>query len=104
MYPFIDHERDGSAEGMVRVIGRLLGTIDDSTRIIPGHGPLCGKQYLREYHNMLSTITSRVKMMRDEGKTLEEIVAIKPSADFDEKFSGFIDGDGFTGLVYKSLK
>jgi len=104
MYPFIDHERDGSAEGMIRVVGRLLETIDDNTKVIPGHGPLCGKQYLQEYHNMLSTITSRVKTMRDEGKTLEEIMALKPSAEFDEKYKGFIDGDGFVGLVYKSLK
>jgi cyclase len=104
MYPFIDHERDGSAEGMIRAVEHLLETIDDSTRVIPGHGPLCRKQYLQEYHNMLLTITSRVKTMRDEGKNLEEIIATKPSADFDEKFSGFIDGDGFVGLVYKSLE
>jgi hypothetical protein len=40
----------------------------------------------------------------DEGKTLEEITAAKPTADFDESFKGFISGDDFVGLVYKSLK
>jgi len=104
MYPFIDHERNGSAEGMIRVVGHLIETVDDSTKIIPGHGPLCGKQYLQEYHNMLSTITGRVKTMRDEGKNLEEIIATKPSAEFDASFKGFISGDDFVGLVYKSLK
>ncbi|UCE68059.1 MAG: MBL fold metallo-hydrolase [Candidatus Zixiibacteriota bacterium] len=104
MYPFIDHERDGSAEGLIRVVGRLLETIDDSTEVIPGHGELCGKQYLKDYHYMLSTITSRVKAMMSEGKTLDEIVAVKPTAEFDEKFSGFIGGDDFVGLVYKSLR
>jgi glyoxylase-like metal-dependent hydrolase (beta-lactamase superfamily II) len=104
MYPFIDHERDGSAEGMTRVVGRLLETIDDSTKVIPGHGQLCDKKHLKEYHNMLSTVTGRVKTMMDEGKTLEEITAAKPTADFDESFKGFISGDDFVGLVYKSLK
>jgi glyoxylase-like metal-dependent hydrolase (beta-lactamase superfamily II) len=104
MYPFIDHERDGSAEGMTRVVGRLIDTIDDSTKVIPGHGQLCDKKHLREYHNMLSTVTGRVKTMMDEGKTLEEITAAKPTADFDQSFKGFISGDDFVGLVYKSLK
>ena len=104
MYPFIDHERDGSAEGMIRAVSHLLETIDDSTRVIPGHGDLCGKEYLQEYHNMLSTITGRVKTMMNEGKTLDEITATKPTAEFDGKYKGFINGDAFTGLVYKSLK
>jgi glyoxylase-like metal-dependent hydrolase (beta-lactamase superfamily II) len=104
MYPFIDHQRDGSAEGMIRAVEHLLETIDDSTKVIPGHGDICGQEYLQEYHNMLSTITSRVKTMMNEGKTLEEIIALKPTSGFDEKYKGFIDGDAFTGLVYKSLK
>ncbi len=104
MYPFIDHERDGSAEGMIRAVGHLLETIDDSTKVIPGHGDLCGKKYLKEYHHMLSTITGRVKAMMGEGKSLDEITATKPTAEFDEKYKGFINGDGFVGLVYKSLK
>jgi glyoxylase-like metal-dependent hydrolase (beta-lactamase superfamily II) len=104
MYPFIDHERDGSAEGMIRAVEHLLEIIDDSTRVIPGHGDLCGKEYLKDYHNMLSTITGRVKAMMEEGKTLNEIKATKPTSEFDENYKGFINGDAFTGLVYKSLK
>ena len=53
---------------------------------------------------MLSTITGRVKAMMGEGKSLDEITATKPTAEFDEKYKGFINGDGFVGLVYKSLK
>jgi hypothetical protein len=85
-------------------VEHLFENIDDSTRVIPGHGELCGKQYLKDYHHMLSTITNRVKKMKEEGKTLDEIVAAKPTAEFDKTYNGFIIGDDFVGLVYKSLR
>lgn len=103
-YPFIDYERDGSAEGYVSAIDRLLMVVDDNTKIIPGHGDLCGKQGLLEFQSMMSTVTGRVKSMMEEGKSLDEIVAAKPTADFDEEYGGSISPDDFVGLVYKSLK
>ena len=104
IYPFIDYDHGGAAEGYVAALNRLIDLVNDSTKIIPGHGPLCDKDYLIEFRNMISTITGRVKAMKDSGSSLEEIVAAKPSAEFDERFGGFIKPDDFVTLVYKSLK
>lgn len=43
MYPFIDIEHGGTINGMIDATNRILGMIDDNTRIIPGHGVLTDK-------------------------------------------------------------
>lgn len=103
-YPFIDYNRGGSADGYIAVLGKLINMVNDSTKIIPGHGDLCDRQYLRDFQNMFKAVTSRIKAMKDSGSPLEEIVASKPTAEFDSKYEGSVKPDDFVMLVYKSLK
>ena len=50
---------------------------------------------------MLVTIYDRVAALKKEGKSLDEIIAAKPTAAYDSKWAGsFITGDVFTKLVY----
>jgi len=49
---------------------------------------------------MLVTIHDRVAALKREGKSLEEIIAAKPTAAYDTKWAGsFMTGDVFTKLV-----
>jgi hypothetical protein len=42
--------------------------------------------------------------LKGEGKSLDEIVAAKPTAAYDAKWeTGFINGEFFTNLVYKGV-
>src|SRR5438132_358052 len=43
-YPFIDVENGGSVKGIVKAMDALLPTLDEHTKVIPGHGPLSGKK------------------------------------------------------------
>ena len=46
----------------------------------------------------------RIAKLKAEGKTRDEVIAAKPTADHDAKWgTGFMKGDVFTGLVYDSL-
>ncbi len=85
-YPFIDASSGGTPEGVVAAADRVLALADDSSKIIPGHGPMSTKADLKTYRDMLSTVSTRVKAMVKEGKKLDEIKAAKPSAEFDEKW------------------
>jgi len=50
---------------------------------------------------MLVTIYDRVAALKREGKSLDEIIAAKPTAAYDSKWAGsFINGDVFAKLVY----
>jgi hypothetical protein len=78
--------------------------VTDKTVVIPGHGPVGGKTEMITYRDMLTSIHDRVAALKGEGKSLNEIVAAKPTAAYDEKWgTGFVNGEFFTKLVYKGV-
>jgi len=103
-YPFIDVSSGGKVDGVIAAAERVLAVATDKTRLIPGHGPLGTKADLQTYHDVVKTVRDRVKALKDQGKTKEEVVAAKPSAEFDAKWgTGFMKPDVWLGLVYDSL-
>ncbi len=104
MFPFFDLSSAGTVRGLLAAAERVLGMIDDDTRVIPGHGPLSNKAELRAYRDMLKNVIGTVSAAIQAGKTAEEIVASKPTASYDKAFSkGFLAPDDFVGLVAQSL-
>jgi len=104
MYPFIDIDSGGSIDGMIAATERILPTLDGSTKIIPGHGPLGTRADLQAFRDMLAGIRDRVKALVAQKKTLEQVTAAKPSAQWDEKWGkGFLGPDMFVSFVYRSL-
>jgi glyoxylase-like metal-dependent hydrolase (beta-lactamase superfamily II) len=104
MYPFIDTSSGGTIQGMIAGCDRALAIAKDSTRIIPGHGPLSNKAELKAYRDMLAAVADRIGKLVGEGKTPEQIAAAKPTADFDEKWGkGFIKPDTFTPMVANNM-
>ena len=74
------------------------------TIVIPGHGPIGNKSQLIEFRDMLISVRDKVSTLKKEGKSLEEVVAAKPTADYDAKWGGFvIDGNFFIRLVYAGV-
>ena len=105
MYPFIDVSAGGRIDGMITAADRVLKVAGDTTRLIPGHGPLATKADLQAYRDMLAQVRDRVAKLKAEGKTAEQIVAAKPTADLDEKWGGgFMKPDNWIGLVIESMK
>ena len=100
-YPFIDYSTGGNIKGMIKAAETNLAKVTEKTIVIPGHGKIGGKSEMTEYRDMLITIYDRVAGLKKEGKSLEEIVAAKPTAAYDSKWAGsFITGDVFSKLVY----
>ncbi len=105
MYPFVDLGSGGSVDGVIAAVERALALAGDGTKVIPGHGPLADRAGLAAYRDMLKTVRTRVAKLVAEGKSREEAVAAKPTADYDEKLGGgFIGPDRFAATVYESLK
>jgi cyclase len=103
-YPYIDLDHGGSVTGYLEAVETLIDLADDQTKVIPGHGNLTDRAGLEQYHVMLAAIYERVGSLMLEGKTLEEIQAAKPYAEFDsERSGGFVSGDRFVGFIYKEL-
>ena len=104
-YPFIDNNSGGTYNGMIAAVEWALASVDNDTRIMPGHGPLSNKKGLQEFHDMMVTVRERILKMIKQKKTLEQVVAAKPTADFDAKWAGsFWKPDQWVGRVYVDLR
>jgi len=104
MYPFIDAGTGGSINGMIVAANRSLGMVDGSTKIVPGHGPLGDRAALTRYRDVLVTVRDRVQREKSAGKKVDEVVAAKPTAEFDATWgTGFMQPDVFVAIVYNTL-
>ena len=104
MYPFIDIEHGGSINLMIDAATKVLGMMNDTTKIIPGHGPVSDKAKMQAYVAMLTDIRDTMRGLITEGKTLDEIVAANPTQKYDEGWGkGFMNPEQFTKLVYSDL-
>ena len=76
------------------------------TWIIPGRGRLSDTADVASYRNMVQIVTDRIQALIDQGMSLDEIQAARPTMDFDPRF-GSETGDWTTGMfveaVYRSL-
>lgn len=105
MYPMIDLSSGGTIKGMIAGVDAVLGQADDHTKIVPGHGALGDKGALTAYRTMLVTVTDRVNKLKAAGRSVEQAVAARPTADLDATWAkmGPLKPDTFVALVYESL-
>jgi glyoxylase-like metal-dependent hydrolase (beta-lactamase superfamily II) len=83
-YPFIDADNGGTLAGIVEFCRAVLGEIDAGTVVVPGHGPVSDYEDLADYVTMLGTIHDRIEALVESGATLEQVVAARPTAEWDE--------------------
>src|SRR5277367_4781461 len=103
-YPFIDASTGGTINGMIRGADACLAVADDKTKIVPGHGPLGDKDALQKYRDMMAVIATKVEKLKGSGQSLDQVIAAKPTADFDAVWAkGPLKPDQFVGLVYSTL-
>jgi glyoxylase-like metal-dependent hydrolase (beta-lactamase superfamily II) len=103
-YPFIDYATGGHIDGMIRATKRNLATGTTSTIVIPGHGPVGNKTQLSDSLDMLTAIREKVAALKQQGKSVDEAVAAKPTASFDGKWAkGFVTPDMFVKLLYQGV-
>ena len=59
---------------------------------------------LREFQLMLSTVAHRIELLIRDGKTVEEIIALQPTVNYDAEWAWqFMPPERFTQLIYDSL-
>jgi len=99
-YPFIDADNGGELDGVIGFCESVLKEIDENTVVIPGHGQVATYADLVDYVSMLKTIRTRIRVLVEQGATLEEIIAAGPTADWDAERGSpdqFLDR-AFTGM------
>ena len=83
-YPFIDAGNGGSLDGIIDFCTAVLAELDEDTVVIPGHGPVATYADMQAYVAMLETIRARIVALIDRGASLSDVIAAKPTAEWDE--------------------
>jgi glyoxylase-like metal-dependent hydrolase (beta-lactamase superfamily II) len=105
-YPVIDVARGGSVQGLIRGLNHILDLAvparlqDGGTRIIPGRGRLCNEADVVEHRDMVAIVRDRVRAMLEQGMTLRQIQAARPTLDYDSQYGS---GEAFVRSIYDSL-
>ena len=103
-YPFVDVSSGGRIDGYVAAADQVLAATGEKTRFIPGHGPLATRADLQAFRDMVKAVRDRIAKLKAEGRSRDEVVAAKPTAEFDAKWgAGFMKPEMFAGLAYDSL-
>jgi glyoxylase-like metal-dependent hydrolase (beta-lactamase superfamily II) len=111
-YPFIDLANGGSVRGTIAALNRILEITvparfqEGGTYVIPGHGRLSDEADVVEYRDMVTIIADRVQDLIGKGLSLEQVLAARPSRDYDPEYgteSGASTPGRFVEAVYRSL-
>jgi glyoxylase-like metal-dependent hydrolase (beta-lactamase superfamily II) len=103
-FPNIDRVNGGSLDGMLEGIGVTIGMAGPNTKIIPGHGPTVDRAALIAHRDMILAVRDKVAALVQQGKTVEEVLAAKPTSDFDSIPNASTTSERFVRQLYAELK
>ena len=111
-YPLVDTTNGGTIQGVIDGLNEILDLSvaeyrsQGGTWIVPGRGRLSDTADVASYRNMLVMIRDRIRDLKKQGKTLEQVKAARPTLDFDGRY-GATTGPWTTNMfieaVYKTL-
>jgi glyoxylase-like metal-dependent hydrolase (beta-lactamase superfamily II) len=104
LYPYIDLDGGGSIQGMIAAVDVGITLAVENTQVIPGHGPMSDRAGLIEYRGFLVEARDNVQALIDEGRSLQEAIAAKPTAKWDDALGGvWITPEQLATFIYNSL-
>jgi cyclase len=100
-YPFIDTDNGGDLDGTIAFCEAVLKELSPGAIVIAGHGPVAKYDDLVRYIEMLKGVRAKLAALVDAGATLEQVVAAKPTAEWDERYGDptRIVNRGYAALV-----
>jgi cyclase len=85
-YPFIDADNGGDLDGTIAFCEAVLKELRPGAVVIPGHGAVAKYDDLVRYIEMLKGVREKVSALIKEGATLEQVIAAKPTAEWDARY------------------
>lgn len=95
----LDYVTGGWIQGAQKTTAGLLERAGEGTKIIAATGGILGKQDLQDQADMLAHAYDRVSWAFQNGKSVEELIASQPMAEFEAKRG---DATLFLQLLYRS--
>ena len=103
-YPTYDVNNGGSINGMIAAAELLLEMANPETKIMSPHNPpFATLKDVQEQRDMMIVVRDRILSAIRAGKTLEQIIASKPTAEFDERRKVGRTSEQFVTELYHDL-
>jgi cyclase len=99
--PILDFTTGGWIGGMQNAHRTLLSLANDTTKIIPGSGPVLSKTDVQASLEILTKIRDHLVKLMKEGKGPKDMIDMKAMQDFTGQLSG--DPDRFIFTAYRGL-
>ncbi len=104
-YPFVDLKGGGTLQGILDGLGATIGRCGPNTKVIPGHGPVTDRNALVAQRDLILAVRDKVAALAAQNKTLEEVIAARPTADFDAQVpQGPQTAERFITWMYTEVK
>ena len=112
-YPILNRLQGGSVQGAIDALNEIIDiTIpaynqQGGTLVIPGHGRISNEADVVQVRDMLTIVRDRIKRMVDQGLTLEQVRAARPTLEYDGLYgrdSGPWTTERFIEAVYADLR
>ena len=104
-YPNIDRTNGGSLPGLIAALDAVIKAAGPATKIVPGHGPVVDVSAVKAHRDIVVALRDKVDKLVKEGKTQEQVIAAKPTAEFDAKVQQpGTTADRFVGQLFAELK
>ena len=109
-FPVIDVARGGGINGEIAALQKLVDTAipsvpivsrEEGTLIVPGHGRICDQLDVVDYRDMVTIIRDRVRDLKKQGLTLEQVEAAAPARGYVRRYGPASD---FVEAIYRSLQ
>lgn len=103
-YPNIDRANGGTLKGILGALDLLVNSAGPNTTVVPGHGPITNRAGIVAHRDMAKAVSDRVAKLKSQGQTVEQVVAAKVTAEFDEKTgNAAMSAERFVQQVYAEL-
>ena len=90
---------------MIEGLGITIGLAGPNTKIIPGHGPTVDRAAVMAHRDMILAIRDKVAALVEQGKSVEEVLAAKPTSDYDATVpNSSTTSERFVRQLYAELK
>ncbi|NBR27796.1 MAG: MBL fold metallo-hydrolase [Betaproteobacteria bacterium] len=101
----MDRNNGGTIAGMLAGFDAILKLASADTKIVPGHGAVVDKSAVAAHKDIMIAVRDRLAALVRDGKTLEEAIAAKLTADFDARVPGAAEtSTRFITQMYGEMK
>jgi cyclase len=90
-------------EGFLHSLDEVLAETDEDTVIIPWRGPVVGSAEVQEWRNLFAEVADKITTLMANGNNLEEILAARPTLEFDAKWGNQRSPEQFVEDIHAAL-